>query len=117
MELFDWATVPTEQLSETIARQMITGQNLTVARIHLKAGAVVPEHSHENEQISMMLSGHLKFVLEGKEIVVGPGQTLRIPPHVPHSAVAVDDCLAIDVFSPRREDWLRGDDAYLRGSK
>jgi quercetin dioxygenase-like cupin family protein len=75
---------------------------------------VVPEHSHPNEQISMLDQGSLRFVIAGQEILVKAGEVLRIPPHVPHSAEALEDAVAVDLFSPVREDWIRGDDAYLR---
>ena len=114
MNLYDWSEVPEEQLNPRIARKMIHGQTMTVARLRLGRGAVVPEHSHVNEQISMIESGSLRFVIGGEERVVKAGETVRIPPHVPHSAVADEDCTALDIFCPVREDWLRGEDAYLR---
>jgi quercetin dioxygenase-like cupin family protein len=116
-QLLDWSTVPMEEMNPLIRRQVIHGEKATVARIFLAVGAVVPEHSHENEQVSMIIEGSLKFVVAGREQVVRAGQVLHLPAFVPHSAVAEEDCLAIDIFSPRREDWIRGDDAYLRGSK
>ena len=88
-----------------------------VAQVFLKKDAVVPEHHHESEQITYILEGALKFQLEGREIVVGKGQVLRIPSNVPHSAVALEDTLDLDIFSPIRQDWLIKDDAYLRGGK
>ena len=101
-------------MSETFARQVIHSDNMTVARVYLRKGCSVPEHSHHNEQISMMERGALKFVMGGVERVLRAGEVLRIPPHVPHSAEALEDCVAMDLFSPPREDWIRGDDAYLR---
>ncbi|MGH9657426.1 MAG: cupin domain-containing protein [Bryobacteraceae bacterium] len=115
MDLYNWSDVPEEQLGPTISRRMIHGERMTVARITLRRGAVVPTHSHANEQISTIESGSLRFVIGGAELVVRAGQSVCIPPHVPHSAVAEEDCVATDLFSPIREDWIRGDDAYLRG--
>jgi len=97
-----------------MTRQMVHTERLTVARLVLKKGAVVPEHRHENEQFSLIESGVFKFVLAGQEIILKGGQALHIPPNVPHSAEAIEDTLAIDIFNPPREDWIRGDDAYLR---
>ena len=114
MELYQWDKVLKEELSPTFARQMINGETLTVARVHLKKGCLVPEHSHHNEQISIVEQGALHFVVAGQEQVVRAGEVLRIPPNVPHSALAKEDCVGIDIFCPVREDWLRGDDAYLR---
>ncbi len=110
-----WDDIQVEKLSDTITRQMLNGANTTVARILLARGAVVPPHSHESEQVSLILSGALQFVIGGKEILVSGGQMVLIPPHVVHSARALEDTVDLDIFSPRREDWIRKDDAYLRG--
>lgn len=114
MQQYRWNSIEKEQLSPTIARQVIHGESLTVARIFIKKGGIVPTHSHPNEQLSMLQEGELRFVLDGREVIVGPGEALRIPPQLPHSVEALEDSLAVDVFSPAREDWIRGDDAYLR---
>ena len=114
METYRWDQVEKERLSDALSRQMIHGDTMTVARIDLKKGAVVPEHSHHNEQISMVERGALRFVLAGVEGIMKQGDMLKIPPHVPHSVEALEDSVAVDLFSPRREDWIRGDDAYLR---
>jgi quercetin dioxygenase-like cupin family protein len=114
MERYEWNQVEKEQLNPAFARQVIHGETMTVARVYLKKGCLVPEHSHHNEQISMMEQGTLRFVLAGEELILKAGQVLRIPPHVPHSAEALEDSIAVDLFSPVREDWIRGDDAYLR---
>lgn len=114
MQLYQWDRVEKEQMSPSFARQVIHGETMTVARVYLSKGCLVPEHSHHNEQISMLEQGTLRFVLGGVEQVVEAGQVLRIPPHVPHSAQALEDSIAVDLFSPIREDWIRGDDAYLR---
>lgn len=114
MELYQWDKVTKEELNPTFARQMINGETLTVARVFLKKGCLVPEHSHHNEQISIIEQGALHFVVDGQPQVVKAGEVLRIPPNVPHSARADEDCVGIDIFCPVREDWVRGDDAYLR---
>jgi quercetin dioxygenase-like cupin family protein len=114
MQRYEWNQVEKEQMNPAFARQVIHGESMTVARVYLKKGCLVPEHSHHNEQISMMEQGALRFVLAGEEVILKAGQVLRIPPHVPHSAEALEDSIAVDLFSPVREDWLRGDDAYLR---
>jgi quercetin dioxygenase-like cupin family protein len=114
MQVYEWDRVEKEQMSPALVRQVIHGENITVARLFLKKGCAVPEHSHHNEQISMIEKGALKFVIAGGEKVVKAGEVLHIPPHVPHSAEALEDSIAVDLFSPIREDWIRGDDAYLR---
>ncbi len=103
-----------EQLNPLFGRQVIHASNLTVARIQLAKGAVVPEHRHVNEQITMLQSGRLRFLVKGREIVVEAGQALVLDPELPHRVEALEDSLAIDVFSPPREDWISGQDAYLR---
>ena len=108
-----WDDIPAEQINPTISRQYITADRVTVARFELKRGAVVPQHSHENEQVSYILSDALKFMFEGREIVVRGGEVLQISPHVPHAAEAIEDTLAIDVFSPVRQDWVDKTDHYF----
>jgi quercetin dioxygenase-like cupin family protein len=114
MEHYTWDEMPKEEMSELIGRKIISGEKAMVAQVFIAKGAVVPEHQHESEQITYILEGALKFQLEGKEIVVAKGQVLRIPSNVPHRAVALEDTLDLDIFSPIRHDWLQKDDAYLR---
>lgn len=114
MQHYNWNALAEEPLGPSLGRRMIHGKNMTVARIRLKQGAVVPMHSHVNEQISMLESGALRFVLAGEERILRAGDALVIPPDVPHMVEALEDSLAVDLFSPPREDWIRGDDAYLR---
>jgi quercetin dioxygenase-like cupin family protein len=109
-----WDQVLKEQINPLMIRQMIHGETITIARISLLKGAVVPEHHHHNEQITSLEKGRMRFVIAGKEVMVNAGESLTIPPHVPHSAEVLEDTVATDVFCPRREDWIRGDDAYLR---
>jgi len=117
MEFFTWDEMEKEVLSPTIGRKIISGERAMVSQVFLAKGAVVPEHHHESEQITYILEGALQFQIEGREIVVGKGQVLLIPSHVPHAAVALEDTLDLDIFSPIRQDWLKKDDAYLRGGK
>jgi quercetin dioxygenase-like cupin family protein len=109
-----WNDVEREHLNPLLDRQMITGKQVMLARVLLKKGCVVPEHSHENEQVTYILEGALKFWIDGKEIVVAAGQVLCIPPHMPHKAEAMEDTVDLDVFYPPRQDWLNRTDAYLR---
>ena len=109
-----WNEVPVEKMNPLFDRQYVVGDQVMVARIAMKKGCLVPEHSHHNEQISQVLSGAMRFSVEGKEIVLRGGEFLLIPPHVPHSAEALEDSIAIDTFTPPREDWINGTDQYLR---
>lgn len=115
MRHYEWIAIPVEHMNDLVTRQVIHGETMTIARLLLRKGAFVGLHSHVNEQISTIESGSLRFEVGGKEIVVCAGESLIIPPNVPHLAEAQEDCVATDVFSPVRQDWIDGDDAYLRG--
>ncbi len=112
-----WADIEEEKLNEKITRKLAVGKNHMVGRLHLSKGAVVPPHKHVSEQITMVMSGALRFTVGGKDVTVNAGEVLVIPPNVVHSAVALEDCDDIDAFSPLRLDWLTGDDAYLKTGK
>src|ERR1700678_3326956 len=112
-----WNSIPLEDLNPLLQRQFVVGQNVMVARVLLKKGCIVPEHSHHNEQITYILEGALKFWIDGKEIVVNAGEVLTIPPHMPHKAEAVEDTVDLDIFNPPRADWINKTDQYLRGGK
>lgn len=113
-EHHSWNTVELEQLNPNLARQCIHTEKITLARIVLKKGCVVPEHHHESEQFSHVVEGELRFYIGGREIVVHAGEVITIPSNVPHRAVAFADTLEFDVFTPPRQDWINKDDAYLR---
>ena len=114
MQQFDWSQLPQEQVNQKFSRKFFSGQNITLAQLFLKKGCIVPEHRHLSEQISFIVTGRLHFTLEGREVIRTSNQLICIPSHVPHSVEAIEDTLAYDIFSPIREDWIRGDDAYLR---
>jgi len=114
MEHYTWENVEREVLNPRISRKVITGDKAMVAQVFISKGGVVPEHHHESEQITYILEGALEFELQGRKVVVSAGEVLRIPSHVPHSAVALEDTLDLDIFSPIRVDWLTRQDEYLR---
>lgn len=114
MNLHKWASLPREQMNPLVMRQHVHCQNMTVARLEIAKGAVVPEHSHINEQLSLIVSGRMLFHFPDKTIEGGPGDMVEIPPNVPHRVEFLEDCVVFDLFAPVREDWIRGDDAYLR---
>lgn len=112
-----WNELPIEALSDSLARRLITGDQMMLAHVYLKKGCVVPRHSHENEQLTYILEGGLRFWIgadESQVIDVMEGEVLHIPSHVPHKAEALHDTLDVDVFSPPRQDWLDKTDDYLR---
>ncbi len=114
MSLYSWSKVPTEKLTDKLSRKLITGKKVMLAQVFLKKGCAVAAHSHENEQMTYILSGSMKLRLPDKEVTLNEGDVLHIPSGVEHSAVALEDTLDLDVFSPIRQDWLNGTDNYLR---
>ena len=109
-----WSSVEVEALNPLLGRHFVVGQNVMLARVLLKKGCIVPEHSHHNEQITYVLQGALKFGIDGKVIVVNAGEVLTIPPNMPHWAEALADTVDLDIFNPPRADWINKTDAYLR---
>jgi quercetin dioxygenase-like cupin family protein len=100
-----------------LERRLITGERMMLAHVYLKKGCIVPKHSHDNEQITYILEGALKFWIGedgSEEITVSAGEVLHIPPNVPHKAEALEETLDVDIFSPPRQDWLDKKDDYLR---
>ena len=103
-----WDSVTIESVNPLLGRQLVVGQNIMLARVLLKKGCIVPEHSHPNEQVTYILEGALRFWIDGREIVIHAGETLTIPPNMPHKAEAVEDTVDLDVFYPPRADWMSG---------
>lgn len=114
---YKWDDMPKERVSPTLERRLITGERMMLAHVYLAKGCIVPRHSHENEQLTYILEGALKFWIgedESQVLTVSAGEVLHIPSNIPHKAEALVDTLDVDVFSPPREDWLAGTDGYLR---
>jgi quercetin dioxygenase-like cupin family protein len=116
IQVTSWDKLASEDLSPTISRQMFSGDHSTLARFLLKRGTKVQRHAHNSEQFSMVLSGALKFIFDDREVVIRAGEILFIPSNVAHAAEALEDTEDLDVFSPRREDWILKEDGYLRGT-
>lgn len=114
LEKTSWKALEIEKMNDKLSRQMLSGENATISQLLMKKGAEVPRHSHVNEQYSWITSGALKFIFDDREIVVNAGEILFIPSNVAHSAVALEDTVDVDIFAPRREDWIRKEDSYLR---
>ena len=113
MKIHSWKDMSWEEVTDGISRKIITGVNEMIAHVHLKKDALVPEHSHVSEQISYILEGSLRFWVGGEELVVRAGEVLVIPPNVPHKALALEDTIDVDIFSPIRQDWLDHTDTYF----
>jgi quercetin dioxygenase-like cupin family protein len=115
--LYRWDDMPKERVAEKFERRLVTGERVMLAHVYLKRGFVVPRHQHDNEQLTYILEGALRFWIgedESQELVVRAGEVLHLPSWVWHKAEALEDTLDVDVFSPPRQDWLDKTDAYLR---
>lgn len=114
---FRWDEMPKEKVTDMLDRRLITGDRMMLAHVYLKKGCVVPKHQHENEQLTYILEGALRFEIGEngeKEVIVRAGEVLHIPSNVWHRAEALEDTLDVDIFDPPRQDWLNKTDAYLR---
>jgi quercetin dioxygenase-like cupin family protein len=114
---YRWDDLPKEALRPDLHRRLISGDRMMIAHVYLDKGAVVAQHAHDNEQLTYILEGVLRFWLgddESEIVDVHAGEVLHIPSNLPHKAEALEDTLDVDVFSPPRADWLAGSDAYLR---
>jgi quercetin dioxygenase-like cupin family protein len=118
VSFYRWEDMPKEKLSDVLERRLITGDRIMLSHVYIKKGGVVPRHRHENEQVTYILDGGLRFWIgedEAEVIDVMAGEVLHIPSLVFHKAEALEDTLDVDVFSPPRQDWLDKTDHYLRG--
>ena len=114
-----WDDIPLETVNPMMTRRVITGELMTVARIYFKDGFLVPRHSHHNEQVTQVVSGTMRFRFGEngeKEFDVGAGGVVLIPAHLPHEALCIGDVEEMDMWAPRRDDWLDGSDDYLRSN-
>jgi len=111
---YRWADVPNEQITSTIARRFVTGDSVTVGRFELKQGGIVPSHAHANEQISIVLSGALRFTIGGQDTIVRAGELMQIPGNAAHQVEVLEDTIVVDVFSPVRQDWIDKTDTYFK---
>ena len=114
MERYNWTAIAEEKMNPLLSRWVIHTRQMTIARIWLGKGSVVPLHHHVNQQVTMLKSGVLQFDMGGETIILRAGEVLVIPPNLPHRVEALEESTATDLFTPAREDWIRGDDAYLR---
>jgi quercetin dioxygenase-like cupin family protein len=117
--LHRWEDMPKENLKPLLGRRLISTERMMLAHVYLEKGCVVPMHSHENEQLTYILEGVLRFSIgedESEVVDVAAGEVLHLPSWLPHGAEALETTLDLDIFCPPRSDWLDGTDAYLRGT-
>ena len=105
VRLHRWDEIALEKVTEMISRKLVTGEREMVGQVYLKKGALVPNHSHESEQMTYVLQGALKLLVAGEEVTLREGEVLHIRPNVPHQVEALDDTFVLGVFSPVRQDW------------
>jgi quercetin dioxygenase-like cupin family protein len=108
------AALPAEQINPSMTRRLLWGDRLMASWIEFKAGAVVSSHQHESEQLTYCISGVMRFTLPDRTLILRGGEVLLIPGNVPHGAEMLEDTVEMDFFSPPRQDWIAGDDSYLR---
>ncbi|HJP21145.1 MAG TPA: cupin domain-containing protein [Alphaproteobacteria bacterium] len=112
-----WEDREWEQMGPIMKRRFAWGERLMVAQIEMFAGGHVPQHRHDNEQITNVLEGRLEFRFgeDGSDVrIVGTGDSVVIPSNLPHEVTVLEDTKVIELFSPPRQDWIDSTDAYLR---
>ena len=106
----NWDSIPIEHPFEGIERQMVIGERIMIVRFRFVPFLVTPEHTHPHEQMSLIISGRVRFFIEGKERIVSAGDVLHFPPNCRHGATMLDEeVVLIDIFSPIREDFLKSE--------
>jgi quercetin dioxygenase-like cupin family protein len=113
----NWDEIPIEEVTPLMKRQIVAGNKMMIARMKFKDGFLVPLHSHENEQITNVISGTIRFWFgenKEQEMELNAGDVIVIPGHLPHEALMIGDVEEIDSWAPPRSDWLDGSDDYLR---
>jgi|SRR5215203_3470925 len=92
---------------EGVAVRAVHGERITLGIVELEPKSLVPEHSHDNEQLGMVLTGSVRFRIGDEARELGPGGSWRIPSNVPHEVTAgAQGAVVVDVFAPSRADWL-----------
>jgi quercetin dioxygenase-like cupin family protein len=95
-----------QQIWEGVVARSLSGAEATLAAIELDPGAVVPEHSHVNEQTGILIRGGLTFTIGGESKELRPGAAWVIPAHTPHSVeVGPEGASLVELFAPPRDDW------------
>ncbi len=114
MKHYRWSEIAEEQMNPSTRRRYVTADRVTVARFELARGGVVPKHSHENEQLTCVISGALRFRFADGDVLARAGDVVHIPSWAEHEVEIVEDTVAIDVFSPIRRDWVEKTDVYFK---
>jgi len=100
------ASLDLHRIWDGVHVRVVDGERVTLGVVELDANSVVPEHSHDPEQLGMCLAGSLVFRVADEKRELGPGDTWSIPSNVPHEVhVGPDGAVVIDAFAPTRKDW------------
>lgn len=113
MSFYDFESMTPAEITATYLRKIATGENITVAQVEVKEGSVTQAHSHQNEEVVLVLKGCWRFNLPGGAVTIGPQQMLCIPPGVEHSSEVLEDTVALDICAPTREDWANGENTIM----
>ena len=114
VRLHRWDEIVLDKVTEMLSGKIVSAESEMLVQVYVKRGYLVPLHAHESEQMTYVLQGALKFVINGEEITVREGEVLHIPPGVEHQAEALEDTFELDVFSPVRQAWLEPIDEFTR---
>jgi len=115
MKIYTWNNIPVDELSPTAKRQALHGEQMTLAHFKFDKGNVVASHHHVNDQITTVAKGSIMMTVGEEEFQMNEGDMVLVPPDVPHGNVALEDTIIVEIFAPVRQDWISGDDSYLRG--
>lgn len=102
----NWASLPVETVTPGVTRQVVHGARQTLVRYHYQPGSVFPVHAHPQEQMTIVLSGRIRFDIDGSDAELGTGEVIVIPGNVPHGAITIGEqpVDTLNVLSPRREE-------------
>ena len=106
VRLHRWDEIALEKVTEMLSRKIVSGEREMLVQVYVKRGCLVPLHAHESEQMTYVLQGALRALVNGDEVIVREGEILHVPPQVPHQAEAIEDTFTLDVFCPIRPEWL-----------
>lgn len=98
---------PVEMMAGAWRRTLATGERMMISHVTLDKGAAVPMHKHPHEQVGYVVEGRMRMTIGSDVYEFEPGDSYFIPGDVEHDAVAVTDCVVLDIFSPPREEYRR----------
>jgi quercetin dioxygenase-like cupin family protein len=114
MDIQTWNQIKEDTLNPLAGRKALHGKMITLARFRFDKGNKVAMHHHANDQITTVESGSVRFFTDKEETILKAGDMVAVSPDVPHGNEALEDTIIVEIFSPVRQDWITGDDSYLR---